>query len=193
MSTLIKLGSSLVYEIANFDLVAQYAFIVKSVGDGMGFEAGQLSKGAPLAEFNPTLLITCSEEAVEAGKGPVLMHRGKASAGEEDLVGEQVFVQAHTPPFLLARSLYARLASGERVELEIGDQLHELAEEELRVLDRDDEAYKAIKRFGGEVLVATGGDDGSVLVVARDSACPLIVFMEWEGECHVSYLRREDV
>ena len=74
----------------------------------------------------------------------------------------------------------------------MGDQAHELSEADARVLDRDDEAYRAIKRFGGEVLVATGGDDGSLLVVARSSEAPLILFLEWDGECHVSYLRREE-
>jgi hypothetical protein len=190
--SLLKSGSMFLYEIANFDLVAKYAFLIKSVGDGVSFETGELVGKTALADFKPSLLITCSEEALEAGKGPVLMHRGQASAGEEGLAGEQVFVQAHTPPFMLSRTLYTRLASGERIELFVGDQAHELAEEDARVLDRDDEAYKAIKRFGGEVIVATGGDDGSLLVVARSSESPLIIFLEWDGECHVSYLRCEE-
>lgn len=185
--SIIKTGHILIYECADFDVCDVYGFQIQNIEDGLTFGSAFVSEYSPVDEYTPETTMTCSEDALEAGRGPVIPSQGTLAAGD-DWFPDGDTTEDYTPPFLLARSLYARLASGERVDLVLPGVTAEIAEADERALDSD--ARGAIDRFAAysrDVLIARG--DGVTLVVARDASHPVLIHLAHSGECYQSFQR----
>lgn len=186
--SLIKPHSLLVYEIADFDACDSYGFLIQNVEDGLTFGSAFVSERRPVSEYTPSISVTCAEDALEAGDAPLMLSQGAVMAADREL-HDGASTDTHTPPFMISRTLYARLVSGERVTLNLFDVAYEfaLAEDEEAALDEEEAMEEGVRASievaGVESLVVTTGD-GDLLVVARDATHPAILYMRWDGECY---------
>jgi hypothetical protein len=185
--SIIKPGHILIYECAIFDVCDVYGFLIQNVEDGLTFGSALVCDQSPVDEYTPETTMTCAEEALEAGRGPVIASQGMLTAGD-DRFPDGDTTEDYTPPFLLARALYARLASGERVQLALPGSTAEIAVADEHALDSN--ARAAVTRFAAysrDVLIARG--DGVTLVVARDASWPVLVHLAYAGKCYQSFQR----
>lgn len=185
--SLIQPGHLLVYECTDSKTFDVYGFQIQNVEDGLTFGVALISALHPVEDYAPKTRLTCTEDALEAGRALILPSRGALVAGA-DTLSDGDTVEDRTPPFLLSRALYARLVSGERVELELSGATVELTEADEHALDSD--ARAAVERFAAhsrDVLIARG--DGATLVTARDASYPVLVHLAWGGERCLSLQR----